>query len=170
LEATVKDLKGTINPSTSFYGTNLFAYNFESFSTTQTVDIYLVNATKNILDSDADVQVTGDTVADVIRLVQGGATKGLVETTNLETQLNTSVNNADSDQHIGLLVIFSSTTALSENTTHDSLYADFMSFGFTNDGDDAADRSANQIVRLELEEFLSKLRLIKQEKADIEML
>jgi hypothetical protein len=151
LEATMADLKDSINPATTFYGTNLLAYNLESFSATQTVDVYLINMTGgSILDSDAHLQAIGTSV--LIQLSNGTATKALVDLASAETAMNTSSTNADSAQNIGILVEFSSTTTLTENSTHDSLTMDFMSFGFTNAGEDASDRVSNQIVRLELEE------------------
>jgi len=154
LEATMTDLKETFKPATTFYGTNLFAYNVESFSTTQTVAIYLVNASSNILDSDSDVQQDNDAAkSTTIKLVgAGNATKGLVSLESAESVVNKARTGNDDNQHLGILVEFSGTTTLTEGTTEDAVTFDFMSFGFTNDGEDAADRYSNQIIRFELEE------------------
>jgi hypothetical protein len=152
LEATMADLKESINPATTFYGTNLFAWNLQSFSTTQTVTIYLINTTAPVLQADGDLDKSGVSNS-LIKLVGAtNSTKGLRDISDVETALNTSVTNGDANQNIGYLVQFSSTTTLTEDSTNDAVTLDFMSFGFTNSGEDASDRVSNQIIRLELEE------------------
>ncbi|MEK9697467.1 MAG: hypothetical protein VW270_17010, partial [Candidatus Poseidoniales archaeon] len=153
LEATMADLKETFKGETTFYGTNLLAWNLQSFSTTQTVNINLINDTKEILNSRGNIEL-GASTNNLIQLVAAGnSSKGLVDLSNVEqTIAKGSSTYADSAQNLGYYIEFSSTTTLTENSTHDSMYIDFMSFGFTNNGEDAADRYSNQIVRLELEE------------------
>ena len=150
--ATMADLKESINTSTGFVGTNLFAYNVESFTTVGTVDIYLVNDTQPILDADGDVPAGNIAYNNSIKIADDVSPKGLIDIDDVVASIQTSVTNADSVQQLGIYVNFN--TALSSITasTVDVVSFDFMSFGYTSDGEDAADRVSNQIVRLELEE------------------
>jgi hypothetical protein len=104
--------------------------------------------TSEILGSDSDIETPA---TEAIVLVNNGALKGIVDIDDVVTTLNTNSQNAKTAQNIALLFSFSSGTTITQHATvaQDIITADFMSFGFTSDGEDASDRYSNQIVRFD---------------------
>jgi hypothetical protein len=146
LETTMAELRSSINTSTGFHGTNMFAYNVQSIiNSTQTVDIYLINATTAILEDD-DYSFSGGAALsnNAIQIINNGTGKGVAELTAVEAVIEQGFSNAYSSQNIGLYVVLSSAVPIfdddtgasthSGTATEDALTFDFMSFGFTNSG------------------------------------
>jgi hypothetical protein len=152
LGATMADLKESINTSTSFRGFNLLSYNLQSFNTTGTVDIFLVNSTLDVVNSSGCITCGGSAeTSNLIELVDDGNMKGLVDIADAETAINTSVTNLDSAQNIGLYIhmnvsgqamSLTDSDAAASTRTSDSFYVDFLTFGFTNSGEDASERTS----------------------------
>jgi selT/selW/selH-like putative selenoprotein len=158
LGATMADLKESINTNSTgtFYGFNLLSYNLQSLNTTGTVSIHLVNSTHTIVSAtDYDVVDGGPLEQNnLIKLVNDGTPKGLVSIQRAVDAIatNNQDNNSDASQNIGLYIESSAGAPLTENSSTDSIYVDFLTFGFSNSGEDASERTSNQIARFELEE------------------
>jgi hypothetical protein len=90
LETTMAELEKTINTASDFYGSNIFAWNVQSFATGGTVDIFLINSTNEILGSDSDITTPA---TEAIVLVNNGALKGIVDIDDVVTTLVKSWNN-----------------------------------------------------------------------------
>ncbi|MCH9657334.1 hypothetical protein K0U27_01340, partial [archaeon] len=135
---------------------NFFNYNVESFGADE-VSIYLLNQTTAILDAGSNYQNTvpsATNTANAIVLVANGTGQDYISLDGLDGAFfNTGVA---STQLLGLLIEFDyDGTILSGVTGIDSdeaVVADFFSFGFTDDGVQADERIANQIIRIEAEE------------------
>ncbi|MEX2192965.1 MAG: hypothetical protein WD717_06260 [Nitrosarchaeum sp.] len=164
LKTTMGDLRASItntnaNATTRLQGVNLLNLDVSSFNSTGVFDVYLLNATSNVL--------TGSHTSPTA--LSGGVGSALIAT-NVNAKSLTSLNStevnydlfrtvtADSNK-IGLLIQHkvSSTVADTTNVVNtaddiDPIVVDFFSFGFTDDGLQANERIANQIVRIEVEE------------------
>jgi hypothetical protein len=143
--ATVADLKSSINTNSTsnFYGKNLFAWNVESINSTATYKFYMVNGT-TVLGTDEN--------DSILRLAAGSAQdpKGIAEITKASLDAINEIE--DTSDSVSILVeIQAQGTDININTVYPVTF-DFLTFGFSNDGEDSADRTSNQIIRLELEE------------------
>ena len=157
LETTRAELNATINDNrnlgTGFTGFNLFNYDVRSFGpAVGSVDIFLVSDTNAILDGFAPAE--DDDVNDgvfTLMLVDGGSGQGLVSLDDDTMKVALfDVTSAATTQNIGLIFQFDPPVA-----ALDAIYpivADFFSFGFSDDGVQASERTANQIIRIEAEE------------------
>ncbi len=162
LGTTFSDLTSTITDETGFgfTGHNFLNVDLGSLSTTNTYDVYLLNTT----DSAGIILADGSGLNTVANI---GAS-GLVDNVAAQslTGLNTTVNDAifndaategasltgDTAQ-IGLAIVTSGNTTISGNNNDvNPIVVDFFSFGFSDDGVQASERTANQIIRIEVEE------------------
>ncbi len=146
LDATMADLRKTIqepsadrNVLDAFKGYNLFNYNVDSLDQDIT-NVELVSITDRI----AGIHDSN------IPLIASGSSSGLVNLSyeNLDDPLFDS-NAIGDDSPIGILYTWNA-AKIGEGKY--PIVTDFMSFGFTDDGDEGSERVANQIVRFELEE------------------
>ena len=147
LDATMADLRNTIQePSAdkdalgdAFKGYNLFNYNVDSLGQDIT-NVELVSITDR----------TAGTHDSNMPLIASDSSSGLVNLSseNLDDPLFGS-DAIDDDSPIGILYTWDADKIGEGNYP---IVTDFMSFGFTDDGDEGSERVANQIVRFELEE------------------
>jgi len=140
---TIADLTSSINTNSSgkFFGTNLFAWNVQSLNSTLTsYSFYLVNGTTTF---------TNATGTSIVELTTSQAATGSVALSTANLGKIGTIE--DGDDQVSILISLPAGTDLTSGTTY-PVTLDFMTFGFTNDGDDAAERTSNQIIRLELEE------------------
>ncbi|MCV0431016.1 hypothetical protein [Nitrosopumilus sp.] len=154
LDTTLEELQKTISQADSTGAIfNFFNYNVESFGTDR-VSIYLLNQTSTILDSSSNWQLNS-TGNNAIVLVANGTGQGYVSLDGSDDQLFANTGDA-ADQKLGLLIEFNdvSGSGLGVNgiDEKEAIVADFFSFGFTDDGVQASERIAHQIIRVEAEE------------------
>ena len=154
LDATMGDLRGTIQNSNTtdwsgdFKGYNLFNYNVDSFVDSLDDDDTITITLVEVLD-------TSGTIGDRIPLAIGSA--GLENLSIDDSGADGSDDNlfddvlinATDNHNIGILYSWTTPTTIAGDYP---IVSDFMSFGFTDDGDTGSERVANQIVRFELEE------------------
>ena len=145
---TIDELRKSIGNTNTNAETRLLGFNFlnidvQSF-TSGTVDVYLLNGThRNVFD------VQSSPGNHLIQLAQNVSPRSLTSLNN--TDLNNQLfQGQTSGGLISFLIVTNST--FTEDTTNDPVVLDFFSFGFTDDGLQASERVANQIVRFELEE------------------
>ncbi|MCV0365936.1 MAG: hypothetical protein K5798_01545 [Nitrosopumilus sp.] len=153
LETTLEELQASIhdNRESTFTGYNLFNYDVRSLSPSSgSVDIFIVNSTSPILTTSGNSLILSTTLPDYTQIVDGGSAQGFVSlnNTNVKNGLFNSTN--VSTKNIGLLFQF--TTPIAALNATEPIAADFFSFGFTDDGFQATERVANQIIRIEAEE------------------
>ena len=144
LDATMGDLRGTIQESiiddlNAFKGYNLFNYNVDSLADVGDITIELVEVIDDSGNRNDTAAITLPTTSSLVNL-------SLDDTVN--DQLFDTSRISDSDS-IGILYSWDTTSI--DNGKY-PIVTDFMSFGFTDDGDEGSERVANQIVRFELEE------------------
>ena len=155
LNTNIGELKKSIRDTRPAATDRLHGFNFLNLDvrsvTSSTVDVYVLNNTQGT--------VAGLNGADMI---QESATTGAlliandVKPQSLTSLNNTKINDALFDAitpdttNISLMVVANAT--FTEDTTSDPIVIDFFSYGFINDGLEAGERIANQIIRLELEE------------------
>ena len=127
---------------------NFFNYNVESFGATET-SIFLLNSATNILDSTGNYTIA----ATATTLVANATGQGYI---SLHEKDDSLFSISGSDQ-IGLAIEFdhtgnSATDGVTGIDAQEVIVADFFSFGFTDDGVQASERHASQIIRIEAEE------------------
>ncbi|WP_299291966.1 hypothetical protein [Nitrosopumilus sp.] len=154
LKTTMEELQNTIsqngtrNDGVAF---NFFNYNVDSFGQSD-VSVYLLNKTQNILNTNDEFVNTAGTNAVVLAANATGAE--YISLDDLDANLFTDTN--PSDNNIGLLFEFEYDGDESNGFVgiddKEVIVADFMSFGFSDDGVQSGERFANQIIRLEAEE------------------
>ncbi|MBT5509142.1 MAG: hypothetical protein HOK23_05365, partial [Euryarchaeota archaeon] len=160
LRASIGNTESTTAP---LHGMNLFNYDVRSFNNTGTFDIYLINATASTLidtTTGAAGGLTTSSPVGFLKLVNNGTSQGLVSlnSTFINTQLFATAAVGGSgfaldSNGIGLLFKHNALGGfVTVSDAVDPIVADFFSFGFTNDGLEAGDRVANQIIRIEAEE------------------
>jgi len=149
LDIDFKEFKDSVdNPhSGDFHGINLLNIDLRSFSDASSVDVWLVLA-------ENDDQLIGGINHKVIMLADGEPLQSLVALNDpldktVNSDVTESIFSTPDGSAVGLLFEFDSAHS-AEGTL--PFVADFFSFGFSGDGISASDRTANQIIRLELEE------------------
>ncbi|MGY5147046.1 MAG: hypothetical protein ACW9W4_03490 [Candidatus Nitrosopumilus sp. bin_7KS] len=153
LETTLEELQASINDkrSTTFTGWNLFNYDIRSLSpTANSVDIFVVNSTSSILTTSGDSLTLSASAPFYVQIVDGGSAQDLVTLNNSAVEAALFNTTGASGKNIGLLFQFN--TAIAALDATEPIVADFFSFGFSNDGLEADERIANQIIRIEAEE------------------
>jgi hypothetical protein len=139
LEATAADLQASINdPTVDFSGFNFFNLDVRSLSTSGPINVVL-------LHSAGPITVTNPGAATAVTVATGVSPQSL---TNLSGAVENALNAIPTGNNIALWIDFPSQTV----GLQEAFVADFFSFGFTDDGVEASERVANQIIRLELEE------------------
>lgn len=155
-DATVDDLMSVVINDDDFEGYNFFNYDVRSMHDHDT-------AMGVIYDGSEESANLGDVSID---LVAGDCTVNLVPSDGhsnyvmLDKATLDAISACDADENVSLMV-----TADSDNVGEDdrtyivyapdtliSVVADFMSFGYFDDGVQGGERVANQIIRLEAEE------------------
>ncbi len=155
LATKFSDLTSTITDETSFTGFNLLNVDLRSLSATRTYDVYLLNTT----------DTTDGIILNVVGLINGAKEIGatlLVDSVDAQslTLLSSNANdaifngNTPGTNSIGLAIVTNNNKTISGNTLVDvnPIVVDFFSFGFSDDGVQASERIANQIIRIEVEE------------------
>ncbi len=160
LNATFADLTSTITDETDerFTGYNFFNLDVRSLSTTNTYDVYLLNTTNGagvitdetgLVDNTVNIGVTG--IADNVGAQSLSSLDGTINTAIFDSL---AANTPDTNV-VGLAIVTSGNTTINGNNVADNpIVADFFSFGFSDDGVQASERTANQIIRIEVEETL----------------
>ena len=145
LNADGDDLQDSINDERGdFHGFNLFNMDIRSITETGTVDVFLLHASPGV-----------DIIDDLDGVSAGGATTAIQVANNVRPQSLTLLDNSISDvlndvpANNGIAIAFEFS---SSDVTTEAIVADFFSFGFENDGLEADERIANQIIRIEMEE------------------
>jgi hypothetical protein len=156
LGTTMEELQKTIGQKDATgVRFNFFNYNVESFDA-NTVSIFLLNQTNPILDATNDYSAqTSPGVSNAVVLVANGTGQDYISLNNLDANLFGSAT--PKTQNIGLAIEFDySGAATARGVTgiddKEAIVADFFSFGFTDDGVQASERIAHQIIRIEAEE------------------
>ncbi|MCV0413018.1 hypothetical protein [Nitrosarchaeum sp.] len=154
LRSTIGELRQTIrNPDSGniFHGFNFLNLDLRSINSTSTFDVYLLNSTSANGDI---INATGrvSTGVGALKIASGVSPQSL-------TLLNSTATNTEifkgsiATNKVGLAFVnVGGNLALSGTNTPDAIAADFISYGFLNDGLQANQRIANQIVRIEAEE------------------
>jgi len=145
---SVKDPRSTDDPSDEFHGINLLNIDLRSFSDASSVDVWLVLAEND------EESIIGGINHTVIMLADGKPLQSLVALNDpsdktVNSDVTEGIFSTEDGSAVGLLFEFDSAHS-AEGTL--PFVADFFSFGFSGDGSSASDRTANQIIRLELEE------------------
>lgn len=148
LGTTMGELKKTIRDPTAgtFNGFNFLNLDVRSISSTGTFDVYLLNNTGDIITSgvfDNDGSVGSLLIADDV------SPQSFTILNSTTTATNAQIFGIPNDKTIGLLIVSSDVPAVG---TTDAIVVDFFSYGFLNDGLQADERIANQIIRIEAEE------------------
>jgi hypothetical protein len=162
------EFRQTVQDTTStsgLKGFNLVNIDVSGINDTDTFDVYLVNATGDILKGSAYTNWALDTNSDAgtqaIPMLQDVEAKSIsVINGTVSTNGNAfgfqriidSIADQTGTKNVGVMIIQNSTTDVQDNGETIPFVIDFFSFGFTDDGYDSSDRVANQIIRLELEE------------------
>ncbi|MCV0392936.1 MAG: hypothetical protein K5790_06545 [Nitrosopumilus sp.] len=146
------DLHSTVLDKDDFYGFNFLNIDVRGISSTGTFDVYLLNSTTRIVNSTTGL--IEDTVPVGALLIADDVSpqSGLIQIPNATNDLIYS-GTVGNTNNVGLAFVSSTlvgSPAIPDQT--DAVVADFFSFGFVNDGLDAGERIANQLIRLELEE------------------
>ena len=150
---STEDDPENVLPGTASVSHNFFNYDVRSFNASLgDVQAYLTsNPTDGASILDDDGTVHADTIVDTsaaIRLVTNGDPKDYVPVTNVVS----SISALDDGASIGLIFDFGTgSTTVKPNEVY-PIVADFFSFGFTDDGVESSERTANQIIRIEAEE------------------
>ncbi|MEK9696455.1 MAG: hypothetical protein VW270_11860, partial [Candidatus Poseidoniales archaeon] len=140
-------------------GFNLVNIDLRALNTTGTFDMFLVNATTDIIPTTTTVgfgsmgtfnePLLNDVSPQSLTVVNGtgGATAGTY------AHIMSTIASAAATTNVGVLFIYSDSTDNAKAADGVVPFVvDFFSYGFTNDGYDTLDRVSNQIIRLELEE------------------
>jgi hypothetical protein len=162
-QTTLGDLRSTLIDTSSASlgrGVNMLNLDVRSLNETSTVSVYLLNSTGSILSGTGSSTILGAQTIGANLIATGLSTQslnsinGTTAFNTLISEIKTSTSGGTADANdVGLLILLSDTTNTEKTTDGvNPIVADFFSFGFTSDGYDSADRKANQIVRLELEE------------------
>ncbi len=182
LKTTMSELRNSIGNTDTGATDRLRGFNYlnldvRSFNSTGTFNVYLLNSTSDIINTQR--ALGGQTVTAG---AAGGANSGSPQpgadnlgslnlVAGVKPQSLTSINGTNTNgtniatalfdttkapatHKIGLLIqhVGDTTNVISQSDAIDPIVVDFFSFGFINDGMEANERVANQIVRIELEE------------------
>ena len=131
------------------FATNFINYDFRSLEPrANSVNIALISVanSEGVLDNVNGLPTTG-AMYHLIPLVTGGDAQDYL---NIDGA-NDAIFGASSSDNIGLLIQFTRDANL-DDVADEPIVVDFFSFGFTDDGVQAAERIANQIIRIEAEE------------------
>ena len=155
LQDTINDNRNkpdnTANPFVPFTGFNLFNYDIKSLApNADSVNVYVLLTDGVVINSTG---IVPDGV-DSIWIHQDGDAQGYIPISDEANNALFSLTGSDAQaQNIGLLFQFSGDAALDVDLSKRyPIVADFISFGFENDGLVNDERIANQIIRIEAKE------------------
>ncbi len=159
LETTLDELQDSLVDTTGTgFGANFINIDIRSITTTSaSVDVGLINVTNGgtvITDATGAIDLSAGSLSVIPLLL--AADPQTYNTTDVNSmneaifQNAGSTTNPASGQAIGL--VFQFPVAPVTLTATEAIVVDFFSFGFTDDGVQASERIANQIVRIEAEE------------------
>jgi hypothetical protein len=160
-ELKVSDLLDSIKDTRStttgrLLGENLLNLAVGGFNATGTFDVYLLNSSSQILNPDDSLGATVGVlqIANDVEPTSITSINGTVDGYSLPARIFDNSITPRSN-YVGLAIV--SNNAASTNVVLDAdaaipFAADFFSFGYTDDGAQASERVANQIVRIEVEE------------------
>ncbi len=155
-DATVDDLLSVVINDNDFKGYNFFNYDVRSMHDRDNAEGVTYDGTPanaNLGDVSIDL-MAGDCT---VNLVSNGGHSDYVA---LDQDTLDAISACDADEDVSLMVTADSGNAGEDDRTYIvyapdtliSVVADFMSFGYFDDGVQGGERVANQIVRLEAEE------------------
>lgn len=154
------DGDGTVNEATGalnvFKGFNFVNIDVSGLSSTELWDVYIVHSTGGTeIITDSGTTENADLVMQLI--ATGVSAQSITQLTVAQddnifgTTTGTGLS-FDTTDPIGLAITLSDDADTFAPALKEAFVADLFSFGFNNNGEEASDRIANQIVRLELEE------------------
>ena len=155
-DETIDDLRDVVINDNDFEGYNFFNYDVRSMHDHDTAK----GVTYDGIETNANLgRVSIDIVAGddcTVNLVTNGAHSDYV---TLEEDTLDAIYECDGDERVSLEVTADSRSGEADRTyivyapnTLVSVVADFMSFGYSDDGVQGGERVANQIIRVEAEE------------------
>ena len=157
LRTTVDELRKSIRDPTAsgstFHGFNFLNLDVRSLNTTGTFDVYLLNATANIINDRGLVNqlaypIGGLLIADNVN----PQSLTLLNATASNTLIFAPASTTPLTNDVGLLIVSSVNGGVLTTQTTDAIVVDFFSYGFLNDGKESNERIANQLIRIEAEE------------------
>ena len=153
---TIADLKNIVMDDEKIF--NFFNYDFRSLENADARGISFDEIAASI-DDDPDLgTISVDLVTDSceVNLDTSGSASGYV---SLDDDTVMAIHACEEDDEVSVRVSFDTTADAVDRTymafapdTLVSVAADFMSFGYTDDGVQGSERVANQIIRIEAEE------------------
>ena len=163
LRKSITDTRSSATPR--LHGINMLNLDVRSFNSTGIFDVYLLNSTSSILTG-SHTSPTGLAsnvgAALIVANTTAQSLNSLNSTSLSSAKLITSLfstSTTPDTRNIGLLIqhkVASSTEDTTNSITANDavmpIVVDFFSFGFTDDGLQASERVANQIIRIEAEE------------------
>ena len=152
-KTTMGDLRQTIGDTSTgdLIGYNLLNIDVRSYNSTGTFNIFLVNSIGKIILG-GETGTLGSLVG-TLPIATGVGPQSL--TSLNDTAVNTGLfsSKTPDTNNVGLLIQHvGDTTNVVKSGDIDPIVADFFSFGFSGDGVQASERTANQIIRIEAEE------------------
>jgi hypothetical protein len=147
-------------------GTSLLNLDVSGFNNTGVFDVYLVNASaqivadgssafNNSVGSPGSLKIANNVDPKSLTVINGTAATGSLST---KTSI-AAISDATATNYVGMVINHQTDTSNTADTTNviDAsqvipIAVDFFSFGFTDDGAQASERVANQIIRIEVEE------------------
>jgi hypothetical protein len=147
---TFGELKKSIRDTTdsTFHGFNFLNLDVRGIQSTGTVDVYLLNSTGQILNGTG--RIANEQGLGALLIADDVSPQSLNSLEDVNDAIFGGTVTLDANQ-VGLLITFSGSVAGAIDA-NEAIVADFVSFGFLNDGLQANERVANQIVRIEAEE------------------
>jgi hypothetical protein len=160
LRSTVGNTLSTATATDRLHGFNFLNLDVRSFNNTGTFNVYLLNASSNIIAGTVAAPVLNPNIG-VAPLLSGVSAQSLNSING--TIINSTVTiasalfdttKAPDANRVGALIqhVGDTTNTIAASDAVDPIVIDFFSFGFTDDGLQANERIANQIIRMELEE------------------
>jgi hypothetical protein len=169
LETTVAELLSSVNDNDSndndstinesgnvFLGFNMLNIDVSGLSSTELWDVYIVHSTGGTeIITDGGTTEAADLVMQLI--ATGVSAQDIVQIAETQddnifgTTTGTGLS-FDTTDPIGIAITLSDNSDTFAPALKEAIVADIFSFGFNNSGEEASERIANQIIRLELEE------------------
>ncbi len=152
-QTTMGDLRQTIGDTSTdgdLIGFNLLNIDVRSYNDAGTFDIFLANSASDIiLGGGTDISKSVGTLL----IAEGVGPQSLTLLNDVAVNEGLFSSQTPDTNNVGLLIqhVDDDTNIVTSGDIH-PIVADFFSFGFSDDGVQASERTANQIVRIEAEE------------------